>query len=99
MISKYEKWYEQIIERARMRKLNCYSEWHHVLPRSLGGGDEDANLVQLTYREHFLVHWLLIKLHVGKARRSMVYAFKMMGTVHPSQQRIVAGWRFEIVKR
>lgn len=98
-ISKYQSWYDQLIERARLRQLDCYSERHHVIPRSLGGTDEDNNLVQLTYREHFLAHWLLTKLYTGRGRRSMVYALVCMGTMSPSSQRIIAGWQYEVAKR
>lgn len=100
MPSKYQKFYDQIIERARLRTLDCYSEWHHVLPRSLGGGDEDNNLVQLTYREHFLVHWLLTKIYnEGRGRRSMIYALMCMGTMSANGQRIVTSWQFDVAKR
>ena len=47
--SKYEIWYAQIIERARFRRLGHYKERHHIIPRSLGGGDDDDNLVDLSY--------------------------------------------------
>lgn len=97
-MSKYQTWYDQIIERAIERELDCYSEWHHILPRSLDGGDEGSNLVQLTYREHFLVHWLLTKLYTGKGRRSMQYALQCMGTMGCGQ-RIIAAWQFEVAKR
>ena len=32
---------------------------HHVIPRCLGGTDDKSNLVELTAREHFIVHKLL----------------------------------------
>jgi len=54
VIAKYQRWYDQIIARGHDRQLDEYSERHHILPRSLGGGDEETNLVTLTYREHFL---------------------------------------------
>ena len=38
-----------------------YSEIHHIIPRSFGGSDNQANLVRLTAREHFIVHFLLYK--------------------------------------
>jgi hypothetical protein len=42
------------------------------VPLSLGGNDSAANIVELTRREHYLVHWLLVKIHTtGNARRSM----------------------------
>ena len=39
---------------------NIY-ELHHILPRSLGGTDDDNNLVLLTLREHYIAHYLLWK--------------------------------------
>lgn len=64
----------------------------------MGGGDEDANLVRLTYREHFIVHWLLTKICTGRDLRKMQFALHAM-TLPISGQRIVAGWQFEVAKR
>lgn len=99
MTTKYRDWYCQVIESARNRVIpTCYTEVHHIKPRALGGGDEDANLVRLTYREHFLVHWLLTKFCSGKDRRAMQFAMNAM-TMPISGNRIIAGWQFDAVKR
>lgn len=97
MSSKYADWYDDIIQRAASRRLDIYFEHHHVLPRSLGGGDEPSNLVDLTYREHFLAHWLLTKIYDGDAKRAMVYALHCMtlGLIG----RTISGWQIEIAKR
>lgn len=95
---KYQRWHDQIIERARVRKLDPYIERHHVVPRAFGGSDDPGNLVDLTYREHFLIHWLLTKLSEGYQRRMMVYALHMMAMDHLSGRKI-AGWQIEIAKR
>ena len=98
-MNRYQRWHDQIIGRAFARRLNCYSEWHHILPRSLGGSDNSFNLVQLTYREHFLVHWLLTKIHnVGVGKKPMLWALWCMGAMTPGQ-RTTASWRFEVAKR
>lgn len=55
----YQKIYDQIVDRARKRKLEGYKEKHHVVPKCLGGSDEESNIVELTAREHFLCHWML----------------------------------------
>ena len=59
----YEKIYNQIVERAKNRVLDCYTESHHIIPRCMGGGDEKENLVTLTAREHFICHRLLVQIH------------------------------------
>jgi len=41
-------------------------ERHHIIPKSLGGSNDKNNLVELTAREHCLVHLLLAKIHKGK---------------------------------
>tara|TARA_R110000764_G_scaffold76025_1_gene153081 strand:- start:4 stop:537 length:534 start_codon:yes stop_codon:yes gene_type:complete len=61
----YEKVYYQIIEQAGNRHVDGYVEWHHIVPRCLGGSDDRDNLVPLTAREHFICHWLLIRIHPG----------------------------------
>lgn len=53
----------QIIENARRREKDDSLDYenHHVVPRSLGGDDSDANMVLLTTKEHFIVHKLLFE--------------------------------------
>lgn len=60
--NKYTKIYYQIIDRARNRVLNEYTERHHIIPKSLGGTDDICNLVNLTPREHYICHLLLTKM-------------------------------------
>lgn len=97
-ISKYQKWYDDIIRAARGRKTpKAYTEVHHIKPKSLGGSDDAANLVRLTYREHFLVHWLLVKFCTGADLRKMQRAlFAMTMPLHG--QRIIAGWQYALAK-
>lgn len=72
----YQKVYDQIIDRARDRKLDCYREKHHVTPKCLGGSDAKDNLVELTAREHFICHWLLCRIYPES--RKLAKAFNMM---------------------
>jgi len=76
--NKYKSLYDSIIQKAKVRNLFGYKERHHILPRCLGGKDIKKNLVELTAREHFIVHMLLCKFTKGEAKRSMLYAFKCM---------------------
>lgn len=40
-----------------------YFERHHILPRSLGGSDENDNIVNLTAKEHYIAHRLLVEIY------------------------------------
>lgn len=94
--NKYRRWYFQICDRARGRFAGSDMERHHVLPKSLGGTNAAANLVFLTYREHFLAHWLLTKLTTGNLQRKMNYALSMMAR-NPGF-RIITSWQYERAK-
>ncbi len=62
----YQKVYNSLIEKACKREhINEYSEIHHIQPKSLGGSNDQANLVRLTAREHFIAHFLLAKIYGG----------------------------------
>jgi len=78
--NKYKQWHDNIIARGKNRKLTGYKEKHHIIPKSLGGNNSKENLVELTAREHFLVHMLLCKFTTGKAKMKMSYCFHAMCT-------------------
>lgn len=64
----YQRIHDAIIARAKTEnrkktKEGIYYEKHHIIPRCMGGTNENENLVLLTGREHFLVHWLLAEIH------------------------------------
>lgn len=71
----YAKIYEDLILRGLKRSEDWENkkrrdgyERHHIVPRCMGGGDEESNLVLLTIREHFLAHRLLTKIHPGNQK-------------------------------
>ena len=57
-----------------------YYENHHIIPRSLNGSNSSENLVLLTAREHFICHWLLVKIFPkgSDERRKMLFALWSM---------------------
>ena len=61
----YQKIYNSIVERAKRRLTEEYTESHHIVPRSIGGSNDKENLVRLTAREHFIAHLLLAKIYGG----------------------------------
>lgn len=74
--NKYTKWYKSIVSSAQIRVNlpGTYLERHHIVPRCLGGSNAPANLVDLTAREHFICHLLLVRMTTGCAKRSMAFA-------------------------
>lgn len=82
----YQKIHDSIISNAVNRgALSVYTEKHHIVPKSMGGSNRKSNIAVLTAREHFMVHWLLKKIHKSK---SMTYAFFAMTKMgNKSQER------------
>ena len=72
--NKYTCVYNRIIDRAKSRLISCYTEKHHIIPRSLGGSNNSANIVALTAREHFICHLLLTRMTQGEDKKKMVFA-------------------------
>jgi len=93
--NKYTKWYYQITSRAQLRAstrkeakaLFRYTEYHHILPESIGGLKTKDNMVFLTPREHFICHWLLTKMTVGNYKAKMIYALNGMKRNNKHQDR------------
>lgn len=64
--------YTALIARARNREHQLIEgEWHHAIPRCIGGSDERCtgpasrhnNVVKLTYKEHLFAHRLLCRIY------------------------------------
>jgi len=68
-----------IIYDPRNHLNDGYVEEHHIVPRSLGGTDDPENLINLSARQHFIVHWLLHKIYQGTVHeKKMTGAFMFM---------------------
>ena len=72
--NKYTKYYFSIINNCTNRVIKGYTENHHIVPKSLGGTDDDTNIVRLTAREHYICHRLLAKMTSGKFMTAMIFA-------------------------
>jgi len=94
----YIKIYNQIIERAKTRKLEDYKENHHIIPRCMGGLDEEENLVELTAREHFLCHKLLCEIYPNNQK--LWYALFLMSiNKNKKTKYIVSSREYEYIKK
>lgn len=79
----YQKVYNSIVGRAKNRVLEGYGEYHHITPKCIGGEDIPENLVKLTYREHFICHWLLHRIH--PKHKGLAFTFHMMSSENPNK--------------
>jgi hypothetical protein len=77
----YLKHYERLIERARIRTLDSYTETHHIIPRCVGGTNNLENLVELTPEEHFLAHQLLVKIYPSLPELVMAVRYMCYGNI------------------
>ena len=55
-------------------------ETHHIIPKSLNGSNDKSNLINLTLREHYVAHLLLLKIAEKKGDDNM--KSKMSGAVY-----------------
>ena len=95
----YQRIYNQIIERAQTRQLEGYKEKHHILPRCIGGLDVKENLVELTAREHFLCHKLLIEIYPKETK--LWYALFLMAIGKQKRKKhhyIISSREYERIK-
>ena len=98
-MNKYKIYYNNIINRARNRILEGYTELHHIIPSSLGGSDDADNLVALTAREHFICHILLTKFTSGEDKNKMLYAAILMKGKNDKQPRYINSRLYENIKQ
>lgn len=101
--NKYAVWYKELIANAQKRVGDCdtYYERHHILPKSLGGKNTKDNLVNLTAKEHFIAHALLVRMVSGDSKRKMAYAFNCMALINGVEQsnRKISSRLFEYNKK
>lgn len=70
--NKYLHWYEQLTSKS---SNDDYVEKHHIVPKSI---IPNKHLVELSLREHYIAHLLLIKCVNPKYRKKMLYAITAM---------------------
>jgi hypothetical protein len=72
----YARHYNALILKGQNRVLTSYKETHHIVPRCLGGSDDQKNLVNLTPEEHYIAHQLLVKIYPNEPK--LIHAVMMM---------------------
>lgn len=85
---KYYTKYNQIVKHYKdldLKKSKAFdTEIHHITPKSMGGDNSKENLVRVTARVHFLLHWMLCRIYRTK---EMAYAWNMMCVNHTNGKR------------
>ena len=96
----YLKRYEKLITHCRD---NPYSgedyEIHHIIPKCLGGSDDQFNLIKISTRCHFVAHWMLWKAYMTQG---LAYAFFMMMVVnknHAGRNRRINSKTYALLKK
>lgn len=53
--------YKEFIEKCKERVLedDVYTEEHHIIPKCMGGTNDDSNLIKLSGQEHYEAHRIL----------------------------------------
>lgn len=97
--NKYSKIYFSVIRNARERVIQGYTERHHVIPKSFGGGNDPTNLVDLTAKEHFVCHRLLVKMTIGHERTKMLKALWRMSSANKQMSRTLTSAQYAVAKR
>lgn len=75
--NKYFNWYKKIIIN-RIENPILLGENHHIIPKSMGGTDDEENIVKLTSKEHYICHLCLTKFTEGKDYYKMLCAINCM---------------------
>lgn len=93
----YKKIYDALILSAQIDpKIDLYKEFHHIVPKCMGGTNEKSNLVKLTARQHFIAHWLLYKIYKTP---ELVHAWNCMRRIGVGQEdRCINSKHFEKIK-
>lgn len=79
----FKKVYNNLINKAKFRAkeeiFDEYTERHHIIPKCLGGSDDESNIVVLLYREHVIAHMLLARIYSDN--ESILFAASLLMAV------------------
>lgn len=97
----YAKLYDSIVLNAKFRQLDgVHTEKHHIVPKCLDvvPDNRKANLVVVTYREHFLLHCLLCKILPENFKLKLALS-AMQKTVDKDGKKRISSRQIDILKR
>lgn len=89
--------YNKLVEHYLNNKYDMYNEKHHIIPKCLGGSDDANNIVTLPARAHYILHYLLTKMHPDEPK--ILYAFWAMSMRKDGQEReYINSRRFSLMR-
>jgi hypothetical protein len=95
----YLKIYNKITNNGKNRVLTGYTETHHIIPKCVGGTNDEWNLVKLTAKEHFICHLLLCEIY-PKNKKLKFALWNMCNVSRDYQKRYkVSGKLYEIIRK
>lgn len=81
----YKEFINNILNtRGRFECGDEYHERHHIIPKCIGGTNDDENLIDLFAREHFIAHKLLAQENPNN--KKLNYAWTMMSWIKNDYQ-------------
>jgi len=80
----YYNYINNILSTRGRFNVDGYKERHHIIPRCIGGTNDETNLVDLTASEHFIAHKLLCE--DNPSHRGLAKAWLMMCTMQSDNQ-------------
>lgn len=81
----YKEFIQNILDtRGRFECRDEYHERHHIVPRCMGGTNDEENLIDLFAKEHFVAHKLLAQ--ENPDNDGLAYAWTMMAFVKDKNQ-------------
>lgn len=80
----YNQYIDDILYTRGRFNVDGYKERHHIVPKCMGGTDDEQNLIDLTAREHFIAHKLLCE--DNPSHRGLAKAWFMMCTMQSDNQ-------------
>jgi len=93
----YLKIYNDLISKRKMvPSEEDYTERHHIIPKCMGGLDDEDNLVRLSAREHFIAHKLLYR-HYKTSK--LAHAWFMMTATSSNQNRFITSSQYESARK
>lgn len=93
----YQKIYMQIVNKYKVLNLQkhqgIYLESHHIIPRCIGGNNDNNNLVNLPPKEHFICHLLLPKCYNKNSKEykkliNALFAISILNTKYMHRKKL-----------